>query len=108
MITEKVSKLQSRGWICSTVLLIEEMLNPIEEDVVGEMGVEFPGGDKDIVERVLRDADKLDDEDESSVVEVTKPAKALEVCTQMEKLCLEYGTESSFPIFDLQTQLWNL
>ena len=42
------------------------MLNPIEEDVVGEMGFEFPGGDKDIIARVIQgDAKDMDDDDES-------------------------------------------
>ena len=34
------------------------MLNPIEEDVIGETGVEFLGRNKDIIERVLHQNDK--------------------------------------------------
>ena len=52
-ITKQVEELQRRGQIWGTALSLEEMLNPIEEDVVGEMGFEFPGGDKNIIARVI-------------------------------------------------------
>ena len=56
------------------------MLNPVEEDIVSETGVEFPGGDKDIIERVIHG------DDEEPLPEVTTPSKALDICAQMEAL----------------------
>ena len=49
---EQVDELQRRGHIQGTALTLDEMLNPIEEDCVGETGFEFPGGDQDILNRV--------------------------------------------------------
>ena len=51
-ITEQVDELQRRGHIRGTALTLDEMLNPIEEDCVGETGFEFPGGNQDILDRV--------------------------------------------------------
>ena len=79
-LTKCVSQLQSRGWIQGQALSLEEMLNPVEEDIVGETGVEFPGGDKDIIERVIHG------DDEEPLPEVTTPSKVLDICAQMEAL----------------------
>ena len=67
------------------------MLNPIEENCVGETGYEFPGGDEEIIARVIEvarsndgaDSGSEDDEAETSEVhteDVTKPSKALDIC----------------------------
>ena len=66
------------------------MLNPIEEDCVGETGYEFLRGDEDIIAKVTEqahgdDGEDLDDDELENVAgEVTKPGEALEVCAQME------------------------
>lgn len=86
------------------------MLNPVEEDIVGETGAEFPGGDKDIIERVIHGDDEEsdeDEEDEEPLPEVTTPSKALDICAQMERLCLEYAS-SSLSVVDLQFQVRKL
>ena len=73
------------------------MLNSVEEDIVGETGVEFPDGDKDIIERVIHGDDEdsdEDEEDEEPLPEVTTPSKALDICAKMERLCLEYASSS--------------
>ena len=89
------------------------MLNLIKEDVIGEMGFEFPGGDKDIIVRVIQgDAEDMDDNDESDdegeLPALTKPSEALAICGQMERFCLEYTSSTTVSIVDLQTQLWKL
>lgn len=109
-LNECVSQLQSWGWIRGQALSLEEMLNPVEEDIVGETGVEFPGGDKDIIERVIHGDDEEsdeDEEDEEPLPEVTTPSKALDICAQMERLCLEYAS-SSLSVVDLQFQVRKL
>ena len=86
------------------------MLNPVEEDIVGETGVEFPGGDKDIIERVIHGDDEdsnEDEEDEEPLPEVTTLSKALDICAQMERLCLKYAS-SSLSVVDLQFQVRKL
>ena len=107
---EQVDELQRMGCIQGTALTLDEMLNPIEEDCVGETGFEFPGGNQDILNRVAwgADAEEVeeyeDDEGEPSVTEVTKPSEALEICAHMEKLCLEYAL-SNVCVISLQTQV---
>ena len=91
----------------------EALLNPIEEDVIGETSFEFPGGDKDIIARVIQgDAEDMDDVDESDdedeLPALTKPSEALAICGQMERLCLEYASSTTVLILDLQTQLRKL
>ena len=79
------------------------MLNPIEEDHIRETGYEFLGGDEEIIARVTEvacsndgaDSGSEDEEAETGKVhieEVTKPSKALDICAQMEELCLEYSS----------------
>ena len=45
-----------------------------------------------------------DDDNKPSVGEVTKPREALEICAQMERLCLEY-VSSDLSVVDLQSQV---
>ena len=105
-LTKCISQLQSWGWIWGQALSLEEMLNPVEEDIVGETGVEFPGEDKDIIERVIHGDDE-DSDDEEPLLEVTTLSKALDICAQMERLCLEYAS-SSLSVVDLQFQVRKL
>ena len=110
---EQVSQLQSRVWVRGSALSLEEMLNLIKEDVIGETGVEFLGSDKDIIERVLHqnDEDRSDednDDEDNLPVEIMKPSEALEICTQMERVCLEYTIPSVPFTINLQTQVRKL
>ena len=50
--TEQVHELQKRKCVCGTPLTLEEMLNPIEEEVV-DRTLDFPGGNNEIVEYVI-------------------------------------------------------
>ena len=114
-ITEQVTELQKKGHIRGAALSLEEMLNPIKEDNIGETGFGFPGGDEEIVEMVTGVADgededegSEDDDNKPSVGEVTKPREALEICAQMERLCLIaifkiVGTATTSPLFGLKT-----
>ena len=97
----QVAELQKRKCIQGTALSLGEMLNPIKENCVRETGYEFPGGDEEIIARVTgvahsndgADSGSEDEEAETGEVhteEVTKPSKALDICAQMEKLCLKY------------------
>ena len=89
------------------------MLNPIEENCVGETGYEFLGGDEEIIARVTgaacsndgADSGSEDEEAETGEVhteEVTKPSRALYICSQMKKLCLEYSSPD-ICVVDLQS-----
>ena len=81
----QVAELQKRKRIRGTALSLEEMLNPIEENCVGETGYEFPVGDEEIIARVSNDgadSGSEDDEAETSEVhteDVTKLSKACHV-----------------------------
>ena len=109
----QVVELQKRKRIRGAPLSLEEMLNPIEEDCVGETGYEFPRGDEDIVAKVTEEAhgddgeDSDDDEAENVAGEVTKPGEALEICARMERLCLEYAS-SDICVVDLQNHIRKL
>ena len=95
----QVAKLQKRKCIRGTALSLEEMLNPIKENCIGETGYEFLGGDEEIIARVTEvahsndgvDSGSEDEEAETGEVhteEITKLSKALDICVQMEKLVL--------------------
>ena len=97
----QVAELQKRKCIQGTALSLEEMLNPIKGNCVRETGYEFLGGDEEIMARVTgvacsndgADSGSEDEEGETGEVhteEVTKLSKALDICAQMEKLCLKY------------------
>ncbi len=64
-----------------TALTLEEMLNPIEEDVIDD-GCNFPRGDNEIIEYVNQEINGDDNEDsedegkEEDVKEITKPREA--------------------------------
>ena len=110
---EKVSQLQSRVWVRGSALSLEEMLNLIKEDVIGETGVEFLGSDKDIIERVLHqndeDSSDEDNDDEDNLpVEIMKPSEALEICTQIKRVCFEYAIPSAPFTINLQTHVRKL
>ena len=53
-LVEQVHELQKRKRVRGTPLMLEEMLNPIEEEVV-DRTLDFPGGDDEIVEYVTRE-----------------------------------------------------
>lgn len=109
----QVVELQKRKHIWGTLLSLEEMLNPIEEDCVGETGYEFLRGDEDIIAKVTEQAhgddkeDLDDDEVENVAGEVMKPGEALEVCAWMEWPCLEY-VSPDICIIDLQNHIQKL
>ena len=113
-LAEQVHKLQKRKCVRGTPLMLEEMLNPIEEEVV-DWTLDFLGGDDEIVEYVtqeVRDNNNDDDESEDDEVEdtekhITKPSEALNLCGCMEWLCLEYSAPD-IPVPGPQTQLHKL
>ena len=89
------------------------MLNLIEEDIIGETGVEFPSSDKDIIRRVLHQNDKdssgkVNDDEDNPPVEIMKLSEALEICAQMERVCLKYTIPSAPFTINLQTQVRKL
>ena len=109
---EQVHELQKRKRMQGTALTLEEMLNPIEEDVIDD-GCNFPRGDNEIIEYVNQEINGDDNEDsedegkEEDVKEITKPREALDLCARMEQLCLEYSA-SDIPVLPLQSQLHKL
>ena len=53
-LVEQVHELQKRKRVRGTPLMLEEMLNPIEEEVV-DRTLDFSGGDDEIVEYVTQE-----------------------------------------------------
>ena len=84
---EQVDELQRRGRIQGTALTLDEMLNPIEEDCVGETGFEFLGGDQDILSRVAWRADAEEvEESEDDEGEPSSNVCVINLQTQVQKI----------------------
>src|SRR5258708_34672809 len=109
---EQGHELQKKKHMQGTVLTMEEMLNPIEEDVIDD-SCNFLRGDNEIIEYVNQEINGDDNEDsedegkEEDVKEITKPREALDFCARMEQLCLEYSA-SDISVLPLQSQLRKL
>ncbi|KAI6037812.1 hypothetical protein EDC04DRAFT_2604479 [Pisolithus marmoratus] len=84
-------------------LTLEEMLNLVEEEEIGESGYRFAGGDAEIVAKVNHkmavkrgEAVEVDDEVEEAVDEENEPeiklSEAIHLCKQMECISITYGT----------------
>lgn len=80
---------------------MEDLLNPIMGKEIGASPYHYPGGDIDIINEVKRMSNANDDKsddldgkssaDESGEVEqVITPRQGMDLCTQLERLCLQY------------------
>lgn len=90
---KKVFELRARNRIHGPALTIEEIVQPREEDEVGETEFTFEGGDKEIVERVLhedavRRGVAMDEDSEEEEVEVIQAAPVKKVTrAEMQEMC---------------------
>ena len=112
-----VDDLKTRKRIRGTALTLEEMLNPVEEQVVGKDEFSFPGGDADIVTEVreafnppeVMEIDDSESEDDTAVEQpVATTADAIEMCKLMEKLCIAYPDVNGVDSLGLQSQIRRL
>ena len=96
---QAVDSLSQRKRIIGTRLTLDEMLNPSEEDEIGESDHSFEGGDKDIVDQVRYEMavkkgeiieieeDKPGDEPEEQV----GIGEMMRLCEQVKLFSLRYG-----------------
>ena len=100
---ECVDKLKKKNRIIGKPLTLEEMLNPIEETVIGESPYQFEGGDEEIVAKVKYDmavekgeiivVDSDESEDEEEAVDNGATAQeVVKMCEDLEGLCIRYGS----------------
>ncbi|KAH8102797.1 hypothetical protein DFH11DRAFT_1552179 [Phellopilus nigrolimitatus] len=117
-----IDDLQKRNRIRGTALTLEELVNPIEEQEVGDSPYRFPGGDTEIVAEAKRlvaekngeavavtnlTLDDDDDDDEEDPAEDCVSSKeGIELCEKLEKLCLVH-TEAE-GVGGLKVELENL
>ncbi len=104
-LTESVTELKNRKRIVGTPLTLEEMLNPVEEQEVGDSPYRFEGGDDDIIATVQREqdlqagriieVDELEDDEDPEAGQELTTAEVMQLCQQMESLCMKYGAFSS-------------
>src|SRR5258708_35967161 len=91
---EQVHELQKRKHMQGTALTLEEMLNPIEEDVIDD-SCNFLRGDNEIIEYVNQEINGDDNEDsedegrEEDGKEITKPREALDLSARIEHVILD-------------------
>ena len=118
-----VDELHRRRRIIGTRPTLEDLLNPVEEKEVGHSPYRYPGGDNEIIEEVRKHkdtpADQVsnangrasgDSDDEDGVVPEFTAQQGLDLCAQMEQLCLQHASEvdSGIDINSLQRQVWKL
>ena len=84
-----------------TPLTLEEMLDPVEEQEIGDSMYRFEGGDAEIITTVQRElefkagdvmeVDEYDDDAEDEAEELTTK-EVMDLCQQMESLCIKHGS----------------
>lgn len=114
-----VHNLKERNRIIGTAPTLEELLNPVEEDMIGDSPYMFPGGEAEIVEEVKcqfaesdggdgaasgGNGDEHDHEDEEAE-ELASLDEAFELCQRMEKLVLQYSDVEGVSALDMQRQM---
>lgn len=98
----------------TAALSLEEMLNPIEETIVGTEDFAYPGGDVEIIAEVQEEmapsqADLDDEEPEEAVKDDSIPlSEADKICIMMEKLTLQLSMAEGLDPILLQEQLRHL
>ena len=97
---DTVNELKACRRIVGAPLTLEEMLDPVEEREIGDSAYRFKGGDDEIVATVQKEfettagdvmeVDESDDEEEGEEELTTK--QVMEMCQQMEGLCIKHGS----------------
>jgi len=107
-----VKDLQHHKRICGTAPTLEDLLNLIEEDIIGCTGLEFPDGDNEIIAEVTRPTmDSIEDKEVEEVEEVDglnepmQPKDALDLCKCMGKVCVDYANADGVSLLEIQKQL---
>lgn len=125
LLLEAVENLQGRRRIWGTAPTLEELLNPIEEEEIGERTYNFPNGDEDIIQRVLEekeaanqqddgDTSSSDDEDDELAADKDdiSATEAISLCQKMDRLVLTYAHADGVHATEVQRQmrrlLWHL
>lgn len=111
---EAVADLKARKRITGTPPTLEELVNPVEENEIGESEYSFPGGDDEIIaaaleatkqsDDVAENQDESDDEDPSPA-DCVSPREGLDLCEKMEKLVLSHADADGVDLLGFQRQL---
>jgi len=101
-LVDTVLELKKRNRIIGAPLTLEEMLNPVQEQEMGDPSHQFPGGDAEIVAQVKSEMAvecgeiiEVDSEESEDEEEEDKGSETIQdvmtMCEAMERLCLQYG-----------------
>ena len=113
---KSVAELQARKRINGTAPTLEELVNPIEENEIGDSPYRFPGGDDEILDQVLigesgngHAVDAGDSEDEDDLEDdLVSCREAIQLCERLEKVCVTHSDAEGVAILELQRQLRKL
>lgn len=108
-LAEAVTRLKERNRIFGKVPTLAELLDPMEERVVGESEFVFEGGIEEIVAQVYEEKAiaegrviEIDDSDSEDEPDGSKPAvgvpEMLQMCQLLEKAALDSGVEGSLDL----------
>ena len=108
-------KLGDHKQIRGTRPTLEDLLNPVEEREIGESKFRFPGGDAEIIAKVIRESRgdvEAENEGEESDGEQDNVApslgEAMELCECLEKVCVIHSEAHGVSALLLQQQLRKL
>lgn len=96
---------------------LEDLINPPEENEVGDSPYRFPGGDDEIINTVLKgtgttaeqdELDKEEDDIDDKEPDIPSAREGVSLCEQLEQLCLAHSDASGVATLELQTQLRRL
>ena len=98
---DSVKELVKRKRIIGCPPTIEELVNPIEEQEVGDSPYRFEGGDAKIVAEVrhemavaqgeIIELDESDSEDEDDIDDTLSQQDIIKLCEKLETACFRYG-----------------
>ncbi|KAF4616739.1 hypothetical protein D9613_008851 [Agrocybe pediades] len=105
---DAANDLKNRRRVIGTLLTLEEMLNPVEEQEIGQSAYTFEGGDEEIVSTVQHELDiqsgkvieisddkEDDDKEEEAELNAFSTKDIVQFCQKLERLCFRHGYEDS-------------
>ena len=111
-----IEDLKGRNRIHGTRLTLEDLLNPVEEQEIGPARYAFTGGDAEIImtvkEKFTNEEKKQEEEEEeeedsekTEAEEDISFPEAMNMCKQLETLCVKHANAHGVRAMELQAQL---
>lgn len=108
---KSVTELKNRKCIVGEAPTLEDLLNPAEENEIGDSPFQFPGGDDEILAQVAnesaQDSNKPESDDDEKEEEDSGLSfrEGIDLCEKLEKACIIHSDAEGVAVLELQKQL---